>query len=104
MLIRSQDKRNLVDMTGITIKIPCDGSGSSSEIRAFSNQTERQLEKQPGIYLGTYSTEEKALKVLDMIQKTYESTTSQLSINGFLITQCNKVFEMPADEDIDKEE
>jgi hypothetical protein len=41
------------------------------------------------------------MKVLDMIQKTYESTAWQLSINGFLITPCNKVFEMPADEDVE---
>ena len=102
MLIRTQDKRSLVDMIGMIVNISFDGSGSKSEIRAFSNQTGSCKP------LGTYSTEEKAMKVLDMIQETYESTTSQLSLNGLLITPCNKVFEMPADkdeyEDLDKEE
>ena len=90
MLIRSQDKRSLVDMTGITIKISFDGSGSSSEIRAFSNQTESQTKSQTGIYLGTYSTEEKAMKVLDMIQ------------NEKYYNTYGGIFTMPADEDVEE--
>lgn len=102
MLIRTQDRRSLVDMTGATINIDqyerelSTGTIYQYNIIVYSNTVKETL--------GRYSSYKKALKVLDMIQKTYESTTSQLSINGFLITQCNKVFEMPADEDIDKEE
>ena len=90
MLIRTQDKRSLIDMTGMMVRIP-----HGLEIRAFSTQTESWN------LLGKYSTEEKAMKVLDMIQETYESMTSQLSINGLLIIPCNKVFNMPDDEEVE---
>lgn len=101
MLIRTQNRKTLVDITNLVIEISRSKLISKNSIIAYHTN---DFSSSDYITLGTYSTEEKALKVLDMIQKTYESTTSQLSINGFLITQCNKVFEMPADEDIDKEE
>jgi hypothetical protein len=78
MLIRTQNKRNLVDMSGLI---------TVNQYRKLVSQIEHEdtpqeiynyhIEYSQGelqVTLGTYSTEEKAMKVLDMIQKTYEST------------------------------
>ena len=80
MLIRTQDKRSLVDMTGMTLSIPYEGVGSKSEIRAISNQTGSWK------LLGIYSTEEKAIEVLDIIHSKY--------ILNY------RVFDMPDDEEV----
>jgi hypothetical protein len=115
MLIRTQDKRSLVDMTGHTISINQKGRHYLAKRINLSNDFDYNNVEHSCIYciecngtngtlgniLGRYSTEEKAIKVLDMIRKTYESTTSQLSTNGLLITPCNKVFDMPDDEEVE---
>lgn len=90
MLIRTQDKRSLVDMAGMIIDIAYDGEGSKSELRVISNQAGYRHYKP----LGTYSTEEKAMKVLDQIQ-----IKSELYMYEGYVT--NIVFEMPADEDVE---
>ena len=83
MLIRTQNKRGLVDMTGLIVGISYEGDGCKSDIITISNQTGNKHWKP----LGTYSTEEKALKVLDMIQEYY----------GYEVFT---VFEMPEDEEV----
>lgn len=98
MLIRTQDKRSLVDMIGMTVCISFDGSGSKSEIRAIPNHTNSASYN----LLGTYSTEAKALKVLDMIQEVYENanyTNNYIHMHSGYVK--NTVFEMPADEDVE---
>ena len=60
MLIRSQDKETLANMEGpIAIEILGDGNGHS--IMYWND----------GYVLGTYSSKEKTMKVLDMIQEAY---------------------------------
>lgn len=60
MLIRSQDKETLANMEGpIAIEILGDGKGHS--IMYWND----------GYVLGFYSSKEKAMKVLDMIQEAY---------------------------------
>lgn len=97
MLIRTQNKRRLVDMAGLTVGISYEGDGCKSDIIAISNQTGNKH----WTPLGTYSTEEKALKVLDMIQKEYLSPIVRNTVgeNEVEIYQ-NKVFKMPDDEEV----
>lgn len=60
MLIRSQDKEILANMEGPSaIEILSDGKGHATMYWKDSYE------------LGTYSSKEKAMKVLDMIQEAY---------------------------------
>ena len=60
MLIRSQDKRILINMNNVSsIEV------GDNELRIFAYDGEAIY------YLGSYSTKEKSMKVLDMIQKAY---------------------------------
>ena len=60
MLIRSQDKEILANMEGpIAIEILSDGKGHAT------------MYWKDSYVLGTYSSKEKAIKVLDMIQDAY---------------------------------
>lgn len=61
MLIRSQDKKAIVNINNVdTISI------IGNVVFAFNGLQESRAD------LGTYSTEEKAIKALDMIQNAYE--------------------------------
>lgn len=77
MLIRSQDKTKLVDITGKTIAI--DRANAIGITYANSN-----------VLLGKYTSKEKALKVLDLIGQGYNNFET-----GF---RCD-VFQMPKDEE-----
>lgn len=60
MLIRSQDKRILINMNNVSsIEL------GDNELRIFADDGETIYD------LGSYSTREKAVKVLDMIQEAY---------------------------------
>ena len=60
MLIRSQDKRILINMNNVSsIEV------GDNELRIFADDGETIYD------LGSYSTREKAMKVLDMIQEAY---------------------------------
>ena len=61
MLIRSQNKRILINMNNVSsIEV------GDNELRIFADDGETIYD------LGSYSTREKAMKVLDMIQEAYE--------------------------------
>lgn len=70
---------------------------------------ESKIYNSVGLLLGTYSTEEKAIKVLDMIQEEYlkhiygtggEMATADIYIQPFAFIP-PKVFQMPSDEEIE---
>lgn len=86
MLIRTQDRKRLVDITGMIINVSL--INTKYNVDAISNHTGNEFYKP----LGVYSTEEKAIKVLDMIQETYKD--ANYYHRGFVE---NKVFEMPTD-------
>lgn len=97
MLIRTQDKRSLVDIAGMIVDIAYDGANSKSELRVISNQAGYRHYKP----LGTYSTEEKAMEVLDMIQKEYLKPINGYKNIGYIESfYQNKIFVMPADNDV----
>ena len=84
MIIRSQDKG--VITTDLNLWIRNEIVGYEIENNDFK--------------LGTYSTEEKAIKVLDMIQKRYQSIWDVE--NGFIRGEMNfsSVFQMPQDSEV----
>lgn len=74
MLIRSQDKKRIFDMTGSNIEI-----GKESQICGFGNTC---TPDDISTVLGRYKTEERAIEILDEICSYYKSNE-------------NRVFQMP---------
>lgn len=112
MLIRSQDKRILINMNNVSsIEV------GDNELRIFADDGETIYD------LGSYSTKEKAMKVLDMIQEAYEEykitctfltgftghraivESNDIQVNGFkeLVKSFKKnmVFQMPEDSEVE---
>jgi hypothetical protein len=96
MLIRSQDKEDLVILDDIGIKVCSD----RCEIEAYKH----------GVHcvLGAYSTKAKAMKVLDMIQSAYETSLycdhafdQSANVMRPYIFANNRVFQMPSDEKVE---
>lgn len=78
MLIRSQDKRMIVNFNSICA------------LSAFSEKDSEDIYVEDGtgsLMVGRYSTREKAMKVLDMIQEAY--------VNGHID------YQMPADSEVE---
>ena len=88
MLIRSQNRLRLVNMENIdTLAI---GLGSFQIYSFLGNES---------TLLGTYSTEEKVVKVLDMIQESYVTNKGYyLSGNK---SRTSYVFYMPQDDEVE---
>lgn len=80
MLIRSQDRTKLVDLAGKTISI--DRANAIGITYANSN-----------VLLGKYTSKEKAMKVLDIIQETYkqEKTEGIYDIGTFQMPEDSEV-------------
>lgn len=81
MLIRSQDKKELHNLDGIKM------------IRVVTNSQDYFVEVNSQHTIGTYSTEEKAIKVLNAIERKYSGIVSELFEN-------TKVFQMPQDSEV----
>lgn len=93
MLIRSQDKYSLTDSLDIDI--------SKRRPRTDGEYVGEDIYTRNGVFLGHYSTEEKAIKVLDMIQEEYLDTTN--IYQGDYVTEClprAAVFQMPQDDEV----
>lgn len=80
MIIRSQDRRTIVNFNNLTEV--CIGGAKENKIEALDNRGVLEL--------GTYSTEEIAIKVLDMIEEAYKN---QAFIDGV-------GFRMPQDSEV----
>lgn len=114
MLIRSQDKRMIVNFDNICT------------VSAFPERDSEDIYVEDGtgsLMVGRYSTKEKAMKVLDMIQEAYEEykitctfltgftghraivESNDIHVNGFkeLIKSFKKnmVFQMPEDSEVE---
>lgn len=94
MIIRSQDKRKIIPLNQPVY--------IEKIVDEWKISTERY-------FIGTYSTEEKAIKVLDMIQEEYgkhlygqggQMATVDIYIQPFAFIP-PKVFEMPSDEEVE---
>lgn len=88
MIIRSQSKKVIIPLNQpVYIEKTSDRWGVSTE----------------RFFLGTYSTEEKAIKVLDMIQEAYIKDCAlyiDRESNAKVIPQ-NRGFQMPSDEEVE---
>ena len=87
MWVRSQDRKKLTEIHDVTIY-------HDKQIWAGCS------------FIGEYSTEEKALKVLDEIQKyigseRFYSTTKGISEQQSISIENTNVFKMPQDEDVE---
>lgn len=107
MIIRSQDKKIVLNFANITDLIINTTNKDESEIIAclpYSIIDDCGYNK-----IGTYSTEEKAIKVLDMITEEYgkhlygkggQMATADIYIQPFAFIP-PKVFQMPSDEEVE---
>lgn len=94
MLIRSQDKTALVKFENIVInlKLP-----ESLRVICWSLQ---DAQRSGGYFvLGEYSTKEKSLKVLDMIQEAYETYEYEKAFKTGLTLF--EAFQMPEDSEVE---
>lgn len=95
MWIRSQSKKVLLNVNQVTINNTKDES--EYYIHGYS---ERGID-----ILGAYSTEEKALKVLDEIQDAIEDTfyynIENLGCGSYALKKGCEIYEMPQDEDVE---
>lgn len=98
MLIRSQDKEIIINFDNIRqVRL---GGLSGDSIITFADELT--------ITLGMYSTTEKAIKVLDMIQEEYGKHIygqgGQMATANYYVTPFAfippKVFQMPKDDDV----
>jgi hypothetical protein len=89
MLIRSQDKKSLINMDNVTDLSVVSGS----EIIACYT-TDQGYQR-----IGKYSDETKAIKVLDMIQSCYTAFENRTT-GSYDYTDCC-VFQMPSDEEVE---
>lgn len=89
MLIRSQNGKKLFNLNNIDL------------IEIVSLQSRFSIEtccNKRLCMIGAYSTEEKALKVLDMIAETYGDYT--LAISGCQTTYQPSLYQMPVDSEV----
>lgn len=97
MLIRTQDKLKLIEVTNITI---CINKYMRYPVNDNDYKTyfHYKIESPAGV-LGIYSTEEKAKEVLDMIEKKYLEPTYINDLGGNEYAKYeSKIFYMPEDE------
>lgn len=95
MLIRSQDKKTIFDMSGCTL-----GMNLENEVYGFGNDS---LIEDPTTFLGYYSTEKRAIEVLDEICNAYISLNKHAGreyngnhISGYFGGYVkNGIFQMP---------
>lgn len=90
MLIRSQNEKELHNLDRIKM------------ISVVTNSQDYFVEVNSQHTIGTYSTEEKAIKVLDMIQDAYLCTT-EIVLSKDEICKCfprATVFQMPQDSEV----
>ena len=88
MLIRSQDKRILINMNNVSsIEV------GDNELRIFADDGETIYD------LGSYSNKAKAMKVLDMIQEAYERYEyEKVFKTGLTLFE---TFQMPEDSEVE---
>ena len=91
MIIRSQDKYSIINFDGVD-RVRISERRERGEIKEhYETDVYYSTKNEVGI-LGTYSTEEKAIKVLDMICNVFRNTA--------FIDEKAVIFEMPQDSEV----
>ncbi len=88
MIIRSQDKKAITDDLKLYIR---ENDFTRGKVKWEIRNAEQDL-------LATYSTEEKAIKVLDMIQRAYNAIETMKIDKG--AWRDNHYFEMPQESEV----
>lgn len=99
MLIRSQDKKNLIPIMPIGItEIVRSSRGEINKVDGYAIYSYDNA----NTILGNYSTEEKAIKVLDMIEDAYNKCFAfSMGNDGYYHeARESKVFQMPQDSEV----
>lgn len=89
MIIRSQDKKSITTDLNLEILEPYNKKSGSWDIVSNTSGT-----------IAKYSTEEKAIKVLDMVCEEYKKYTSAKSMSTYFAFIPPKVFQMPQDSEV----
>lgn len=99
MLIRSQSKKTLTNLAQVTDLAVVEEEKEFGVIVYYPFSVFNEYSK---MCLGTYSTEEKAIKVLDMIQNVYTQygTIEDGLKNVYSAYNFPKVFVMPQDNEV----
>lgn len=97
MLIRSQDKKILCPLKPMCVHPLIKNEKVYGRI-IEKYQIHICIGAEYGI-IAEYSTEEKAIKVLDMIEDAYKSCNREHLMGNFAFVQ-NKVFQLPQDEEV----
>ena len=93
MIIRSQDKYSIMDDMNISI--------CKERPATVGDYKGENIYTKSGVFLGHYSTEEKAIKVLDMICEEYKKPDmwAEYSCNEMIIHN-KTIFQMPQDSEV----
>lgn len=98
MLIRSQDKKHLIEMNKIIIQ------ASGTEVICYDTSC---IADEGYICLGKYESEAKAMKVLDMIQEAYSEYQIMLNFSVSYLHEFKEktdgfaIFQMPEDSEVE---
>ena len=92
MLIRSQNKKELINLNNVA----CININDKKMVAWFPEVDNRNV---LNCNLGEYETEEKTMKVLDMIQSAYENLQYYRYTKDHIISMYS-VFEMPQDQEL----
>ena len=107
MLIRSQDREILTNMDMVTDLIIEERSDNEYKIKAFYPNTDDG--QSAYMYLADYTSKEKAIKVLDMIEEMYQkhifTSGGAMAMRNLYVPPFGfippKVFKMPADDEVE---
>jgi hypothetical protein len=92
MLIRSQQKKQICNLDTAHSLWIHEQNGKFNIMMSFNNDSDYGM--------GTYFTETKAIKVLDMIQSCYTAFENRTT-GSYDYTDCC-VFQMPSDEEVEE--
>ena len=95
MLIRSQNRKMLVNIANVDCLGIIELSPERFDVSAYNRDGNTTL--------GIYSTQEKAMKVLDMIEKKYVDVFYVFGNDATHVYNIPKAFQMPADEEVEEE-
>ena len=95
MLIRSQDKKSLINLDNLNNIRICIGKCEDVEVSRIYAESGIVSTNMP---IAEYSTEAKAIKVLDMIQERYDCLNMYRNSpqDGYI----NSIFQMPQDKEV----
>ena len=95
MLIRAQDKEQLINFNNIAYLEIAGYTSGEAEINAMYSFNDTDFGGQAGICLGFYFTKERAVQVLDQIQAAYRNYKHAIFIGSENSSFSEPIFEMP---------